>query len=264
MLILLYGPPKSGKSTIIEYLKKKSYTHINYTPTLFHDIVQKKAWRSNYITILPTLQDWAIFEKRPLARLVILFAPNKSSWRFINDDEFYYEVFKHNIEYKIPNYKTIKDLEFNIDLILTKIRPSWDKYFMDITNKVSLRSNCMKGRVGCVIVKDNRIVSTGYNGSILKNCYMDGCDRCNEGKGANVDLEYCWCLHAEESAMLYLGRECLGSVLYVTRFPCRLCCRKILSMGVKKVVYAKGYGEYDWRMEEILKEGQVEVVKYEQ
>jgi dCMP deaminase len=124
-------------------------------------------------------------------------------------------------------------------------RPSWDEYFLQISILTSKRSNCIKKNVGCVVVKDNRILSLGYNGtpSGLPNCFDGGCHRCNDNtskSGENLDL--CICLHAEENALLYIGsKELSGSTLYSTLMPCISCTKKIIQCGIKRVVYRDQY-----------------------
>ena len=99
-----------------------------------------------------------------------------------------------------------------------RFRPSWDQYFMQLASLAARRSNCMKRRVGCVLVREKRVISTGYNGTPrnLKNCNEGGCSRCNGGQGSGVGLSTCLCLHAEENALLEAGRERIreGSTLY--------------------------------------------------
>jgi dCMP deaminase len=128
-------------------------------------------------------------------------------------------------------------------------RPTWDEYFIRIAELTSERSNCIKRKVGCIIVKENRILSLGYNGtpSKMKNCYEGGCKRCFEqfqtnenSSGKNLDL--CMCLHAEENAMLFLSKsDLVDSVLYVTLIPCISCVKKIIQCGIKKVIYLQDY-----------------------
>ena len=128
-------------------------------------------------------------------------------------------------------------------------RPTWDEYFIKIAKLTSERSNCIKRKVGCIIVKDNRILSLGYNGtpSKMKNCYEGGCQRCMEQynnsehiSGKNLDM--CMCLHAEENAMLFVPKnELNNSVLYVTLMPCISCVKKIIQCGIKKVIYIEDY-----------------------
>jgi dCMP deaminase len=124
-------------------------------------------------------------------------------------------------------------------------RPNWDEYFMEIAEVVKKRANCLRGRVGAVIVKDKRIITTGYNGTPtgIKNCDEGGCDRCirrDRGEiqsGENKDR--CICLHAEQNALLqaaYLGISANGAVLYTTDTPCNQCAKMIVNSGIKKIV----------------------------
>jgi len=81
----------------------------------------------------------------------------------------------------------------------------------------------MKRAVGAVIVKDKRIISTGYNGTPIgfTNCMDGGCERCNSNAKMGTNLDQCLCIHAEENAVIECGRvKALGSTLYVTTFPC--------------------------------------------
>lgn len=100
-----------------------------------------------------------------------------------------------------------------------RLRPTWDQYFMQLANLAARRSNCMKRQVGCVIVREKRVISTGYNGTPrnVTNCMDGGCARCNTSAGRNGQgLSTCLCLHAEENALLEAGRERIGdgAVLY--------------------------------------------------
>ncbi|KAK4033232.1 cytidine deaminase-like protein [Parachaetomium inaequale] len=127
-----------------------------------------------------------------------------------------------------------------------RLRPSWDSYFMSLASLAAQRSNCMKRRVGCVVVRDKRVISTGYNGTPrgLRNCGEGGCGRCNSGDGSSGGgLATCLCIHAEENALLEAGRERLrdGAVLYCDTCPCRTCSIKIVQVGVGEVVYSQGY-----------------------
>jgi dCMP deaminase len=126
-----------------------------------------------------------------------------------------------------------------------RLRPSWDQYFMELASLAAQRSNCMKRRVGCVLVREKRVISTGYNGTPrgLKNCGEGGCPRCNEGQGSGVGLGTCLCLHAEENALLEAGRERIrdGAILYCDTCPCLTCSIKICQVGIMEVVYSQGY-----------------------
>lgn len=128
-----------------------------------------------------------------------------------------------------------------------RLRPSWDNYFMSLARLASQRSNCMKRRVGCVVVSHNhRVISTGYNGTPrgIRNCSEGGCGRCNSALGSGHSLTTCLCIHAEENALLEAGRDRLrepGAVLYCDTCPCLTCSIKIAQVGISEVVYAQGY-----------------------
>ncbi|PYI00485.1 deoxycytidylate deaminase [Aspergillus sclerotiicarbonarius CBS 121057] len=126
-----------------------------------------------------------------------------------------------------------------------RLRPNWDQYFMELASLAAQRSNCMKRRVGCVLVRDRRVISTGYNGTPrhLENCNEGGCPRCNRGEGGGVGLSTCLCLHAEENALLEAGRERIreGAILYCDTCPCLTCTVKIAQVGISEVVYSQGY-----------------------
>ncbi|KAM0686708.1 Deoxycytidine monophosphate (dCMP) deaminase [Conglomerata obtusa] len=267
MLLLLYGSHKSGKSLIVNYLiSKESFKHIDYSREIFDNMIKEKTWCENYVTTLPNIEEYEIYRKRPCARLVVVYAPSNSIWRNVNDDMFYKDINLLRNGYYILNFADIPQLYDNVKHCLEKIRPSWDMYFLHIATIVSKRSNCMKGRVGCVIVKENRIISTGYNGtpSNATNCYNNGCVRCNSGAKNNELLEYCFCIHAEENALLFLGYEkAAGAILYVTTFPCQLCCRKIIQMKVKKIVYGVSYSDTDEIVTNALSKAGIETERYD-
>ncbi|CAE6441196.1 unnamed protein product [Rhizoctonia solani] len=129
-----------------------------------------------------------------------------------------------------------------------RIRPGWDDYFMLLASLASLRCNCMKRRVGAVLVRNKRVVSTGqtrYNGTPrgLLNCNQGGCKRCNGTAKSGEAYDSCLCLHAEENALLEAGRDRVGerSTLYCNTCPCLRCTIKIVQSGVTEVVYNKSY-----------------------
>lgn len=125
-------------------------------------------------------------------------------------------------------------------------RPGWDEYFMDIARVVARRSNCCRRNVAAIVVSDNRIVSTGYNGTPrgLKNCFDGGCPRCAGKAPSGSGLHECICSHAEENAVAqaaYHGIALKDAVLYVTLSPCLTCARLIVSAGIREVVYEDRY-----------------------
>jgi dCMP deaminase len=120
-------------------------------------------------------------------------------------------------------YPTLSSLHSHLSALSLssthRLRPSWDTYFLSLCTLASLRSNCMKRRVGAVLIRNNRVLSTGYNGTPrgLTNCAEGGCNRCNGGAAGGTALDECLCLHAEENALLECGRErggAEGTVLY--------------------------------------------------
>ncbi|OBA19634.1 hypothetical protein METBIDRAFT_13378 [Metschnikowia bicuspidata var. bicuspidata NRRL YB-4993] len=147
-----------------------------------------------------------------------------------------------------------------------RLRPTWDAYFMRLADLAALRSNCMKRRVGCVIVKDNRVVATGYNGTPrnLTNCNEGGCARCNQGQGSGASLLTCLCLHAEENALLEAGRERTSgdkSILYCNTCPCLTCSIKIVQSGIRQVVYAQSYS-MDEQSHRVMSEARIVLRQY--
>lgn len=143
------------------------------------------------------------------------------------------------------------------------LRPSWDEYFMDIAKVVGRRSNCMKRQVAAVVVKDRRIVSTGYNGTPrgAKNCNEGGCPRCNGLATAGSALDECLCNHAEENAVAqaaYHGIAIRGATIYCTYSPCLRCTKLIINAGIEEVVYNARY-DLDETAMSLLRECEVRV-----
>lgn len=132
------------------------------------------------------------------------------------------------------------------DLCATMDRPDWHDYFMAIAKQVAMRANCIKRKVAAVIVKDKRIISTGYNGTPrgIQNCNEGGCPRCNSFGESGAGLDLCICSHAEENAIVqsaYHGVNIKGATLYSTLSPCLLCTKMIINAGIAEVVYQSGY-----------------------
>ncbi len=129
-------------------------------------------------------------------------------------------------------------------------RPTWDEYFMEIAAVVAKRSNCMRRHVAAIIVKDNHILSTGYNGTPhgVKNCFAGGCPRCAGTTKSGSHLEECLCVHAEQNAIcqaaLY-GHALDGATVYVTISPCLTCAKLLINAGIREVVYGGDYAFLD-------------------
>lgn len=148
-------------------------------------------------------------------------------------------------------------------------RPTWDEYFMLQAELAKLRSNCMTRQVGAVIVRNNRQIATGYNGTPpgVKNCFEGGCKRCQlrmEGKiESGAALDRCLCNHAEANAIMHcaiMGIEAgtKDAILYTTFVPCLECTKMAITIGIKKIICLDTYPETDY---DLIKEAGVEVIR---
>jgi len=125
-------------------------------------------------------------------------------------------------------------------------RPPWDTYFMDIARLLASRATCLRRSVGALIVKDTRILASGYNGAPagLRHCLETGCLREERGVPAGERHELCRGLHAEQNALLQAavyGIAIQGAVYYVTHQPCALCAKIMINAGIRKVVFQGDY-----------------------
>jgi dCMP deaminase len=123
-------------------------------------------------------------------------------------------------------------------------RPSWDDYYLNIAKAVSARGDCVRAQHGAVVVKDHKIVSTGYNGTPAgdeRSCGSTGqCPRALDQTAQHAKGEYdlCWSTHAEANALLRASwGDLLGATLYITGQPCPGCSKLIASAGIERVVY---------------------------
>ncbi len=144
-------------------------------------------------------------------------------------------------------------------------RPSNDEYFMNMAKLVATRSTCMRRQVGAVIVKDKRVLSTGYNGSPkgTKHCEEKGCIRVQLDVPSGTRHELCRGVHAEQNAVIqaaYFGVSVNESTIYTTTFPCSMCAKILINAGVKEVVFMEGYP--DDLSKELLDETGLIVRKY--
>ncbi|QNO15162.1 cytidine/deoxycytidylate deaminase family protein [Alkalicella caledoniensis] len=143
-------------------------------------------------------------------------------------------------------------------------RPSWDHYFMEITQVVAKRSTCLRRQVGALLVKDKRILSSGYNGapSNLPHCSETGCLRQQLNIPSGERHELCRGLHAEQNAIVHAamhGISIKDATIYITNQPCVLCAKMIINGGIKRVVFLEGYP--DKLSEEMLKQASVDIIK---
>ncbi|MDR1122818.1 MAG: dCMP deaminase family protein [Endomicrobium sp.] len=123
----------------------------------------------------------------------------------------------------------------------TNKRPSWNEYFMKLAWLIAERSTCQRHHVGAVIIKDKRILTTGYNGAAsgTKDCLLLGCLKNAMNIPSGQKHEACRAIHAEQNAIIqggYHGINIKGSTLYCTHSPCVLCAKMIVNAGIKKVI----------------------------
>ncbi|MGB9595438.1 MAG: deoxycytidylate deaminase [Candidatus Poribacteria bacterium] len=142
-------------------------------------------------------------------------------------------------------------------------RLSWDDYFMEITRLVAKRSTCLRRHVGAVIVRDRRILATGYNGAPrgLKHCSELGCLREKMGVPSGRMQELCRGLHAEQNAIIQaalFGVSIENSHIYTVTQPCVVCAKMIINAGIKRIVFDEPYP--DQLAEDLIKESGVELV----
>jgi dCMP deaminase len=312
MIIGLTGENCAGKSTVAEYLKKKSFYYYSLSDVIREEVKAdgNPLTRENLIAkgnelrkrhgpgalgkrvaekiqndknyVIDSIRNPAeVEELKKLGRFFLfhITAPSETRFERIKsrqreEDPQTYDAFveieklemenadktKQNLkgtfalaDKKITNDRSFSDLHEAIDSVLASIsdefslsRPSWDEYFMKIAKMVATRSNCMKRKVAAIIVKDKRIISTGYNGTPrgTKNCSEGGCPRCNNFSEAGTKLDECLCSHGEENAIVqasYHGISIKDSTLYTTFSPCLYCTRMIINAGIKEVVYNVDY-----------------------
>ena len=260
----------SDKSTISRFYYEKSelygspVTHADYIskiPVLIGNNYEKTGGicRSDIVGYVDTIsyREASIrydslyfekyFEKYKNKEIFLLMYPKISSHSLVNrfnlDDPFNYRkvesiscavlVDNHLVACeKDPRIKIIDDSEEitkRSDYIL------WDEYFMGIAKLSSMRSKDPNTQVGCCIVKDNRILSMGYNG------FPNGCSDDDFPWGKNGDDElntkYLYVTHSELNAILNYKGSLEGSTLYVTLFPCNECSKAIIQSGIKKIIY---------------------------
>lgn len=149
-------------------------------------------------------------------------------------------------------------MDFNATAIYTSYcslkimtqRPSLDEYFLEIAFVVGKRATCLRKNVGAVIVRDKRILATGYNGapSGMDHCLEIGCIRDLEKIPSGTRQEKCRAVHAEQNAIIQAaihGVSIAGATIYCTHQPCILCAKMLINANIKRVVYATFYPDND-------------------
>lgn len=145
-------------------------------------------------------------------------------------------------------------------------RPTWQHYFMEMAILASKRSTCLRRHVGAVLVKNNQILSTGYNGSPkgISHCADVGCMRLQNSIPSGTMHELCRGVHAEQNAIIQAGlngSSTKGAVLYCTHQPCSICARLIINAEIRTVYISDTYP--DQLGEELFREAGVELFHYD-
>jgi len=148
---------------------------------------------------------------------------------------------------------------------MTAQRPSWESYFMDITKLVAKRSTCLRRAVGAVIVKDKRVLTTGYNGapSGIRHCLDVGCLREQMKVASGERHELCRGIHAEQNAIIqaaFHGVSIRGATLFCTNLPCSICAKMLINAGIVQIIYLDGYA--DPMSKELLTEAGVSMIRF--
>ncbi|KAJ7706011.1 cytidine deaminase-like protein [Mycena rosella] len=288
---LSMGPSTPGPASIASRFHEKPRCFSSPSSLLDH---VTRNWRMDFVTVdLYTRDVLEAFVKRPFFLLLSIDAPlldrfhrSNNSPHPVSLEEFVREddsiVFGVGETFSLHNLSDLVNIHVsntfqNFTLLHSHLddlnlldpghlRPHWDAYFMTLASLASKRSNCMKRRVGVVLVRENRILATGYNGTPrgLTNCNEGGCIQCNRTSYPGNIAHECVCLHAEENALLEAGRERvgLGSVLYCNTCPCLKCTIKIIQTGVKTVVYNLSY-KMDDASARLLAEAGVELRRFQ-
>lgn len=142
-------------------------------------------------------------------------------------------------------------------------RPTWEEYFMKIANDVATRSTCLRRSVGAVLVKDKRMLATGYNGapSGVPHCTPESCLRQKFNVPSGERHELCRGLHAEQNAIIqaaYHGVSIKGATLYCTTQPCSICTKMLINSGIKLFIYSNPYN--DQLAQEMMEDAGIEVI----
>ncbi|MFH0809843.1 MAG: cytidine/deoxycytidylate deaminase family protein [Pseudomonadota bacterium] len=147
---------------------------------------------------------------------------------------------------------------------LAKERPSWDQYFMSLARLLAGRSTCLRREVGAVLVRERRVLATGYNGapSGMRHCAEVGCLREQMKVPSGERHELCRGLHAEQNVIIQAAQHGIAvrdSVIYTTSRPCSICSRMIINAGIVKIFYCDGYE--DPLTDQLLEEAGIPVVR---
>ncbi|MBM3234166.1 hypothetical protein FJZ19_03660 [Candidatus Pacearchaeota archaeon] len=160
-------------------------------------------------------------------------------------------------DFSLINDSTFEEAQEKVKNIFEKIsnkapRPGWDEYFMKMAALIAERSTCLRHHVGAVIVKDKRVMATGYNGAArgIKDCKERGCLRNELNIPSGTRHEICRAIHAEQNAIIQgaiHGVKLDGAIIYCTHTPCMICAKMIVQTGIKEVASYHDYSDADAR-----------------
>lgn len=230
MIVGLLGEPSALKSTLFSFL-----TDRGFYPCLAGDVGNLEPDRN---FVFAADQDFPRFLVSQDSRKVNILVGDRAS------PNSGYDLILASSETEAHAKEKVSQLLLR--RMQSQARPDWDEYFIRIAQVASSRSNCIKRRVGAVVVRDRRIISTGYNGTPrgTRNCNEGGCPRCNSLADSGTRLEECLCSHAEENAITqaaYHGTSVKGATIYTTFAPCLMCTKMIINSGIQEVVYNVDY-----------------------
>lgn len=145
-------------------------------------------------------------------------------------------------------------------------RPDWDQYFMEMAKLAAKRASCLRRKVGAVLVKDKKVLATGYNGAPkdIVHCDLTGCLREKLEIASGQRHEICRGVHAEQNLVAQAalhGVKTEKSTVYCTHQPCIICTKILINAGVEKIYYQNSYS--DKFAEKLLQESEIELLKYE-
>uniref|UniRef100_A0A7S3A007 dCMP deaminase n=1 Tax=Rhodosorus marinus TaxID=101924 RepID=A0A7S3A007_9RHOD len=267
MIVGLIGPRWAGKGEVARYLAQQEWFESFES---FQDLKKaqglERGWTKGTRLVIRRIskEDAILISKRPYCLVVAVDSPLLTRFRRSERDDL--ELFQQESDAELYGERGIAEVMTSTRVQIlnsgtreqlwaqTKslqigdeghLRPNWDSYFLAIAELLSKRTNCMRKKSATVIVRDTRIVSTGYSGtpSRFLNCIEGGCTKCAAQPSSADPLDQCICLCAEESAILEAGRgRCLGATIYVKHFPCLSCSKKIRQAGIVRVVYLNDVG----------------------
>ena len=144
-------------------------------------------------------------------------------------------------------------------------RPDWDEYFMEMSELAAKRSTCLRRKVGAVLVKNKKVLATGYNGAPkdITHCEVTGCLREKMGVPSGERHEICRGVHAEQNLVAqaaFHGVKTEGSTVYCTHQPCIICTKILINAGIKKIYFKNAYA--DEFSAKLLKESDIEFLQY--